>query len=148
MFAELMLPVYAKIIAAARAHGCDEILVSTYGNSSPLFPALIGWGVSLIWLSEAPDIPELDYRALRRRFGTALGLIGGIPLRVLREGSSDRITARLGEIVPPLLREGRYVPLAGGRVRDDVTWPAYRHYRRTLGALLVENGGSAGTGES
>jgi hypothetical protein len=136
MFAEFMLPVYERIIAVARSHGCNNILVSTYGNSARLFPRLIETGVSMLWISEAPDVPELDYRTLRRQFGPALGLIGGIPLSILREGSPERIEQRLSEIVPPLLREGRYIPLAAGRVREGVSWAAYRRYREVLGGMV------------
>jgi hypothetical protein len=136
MFAEFMLPVYERIIAVARSHGCNNILVSTYGNSARLFPSMITAGVSMLWISEAPDLPELDYRTLRRHFGPTLGLIGGIPLGILREGSMERIEQRLSEIVPPLLREGRYVPLAAGRVREGVSWAAYRRYREVLGGMV------------
>jgi len=135
-FAELMIPVYRKIVTVAQRHGCANLLVSTYGNTNRLFPAMIDAGVSTIWLSEAPDLPELDYRELRRRFGPMLGLIGGIPLSVLRERSPERLAKRVRETVPPLLREGRYIPLASGRVRDDVPWDTYRRYRELLAALL------------
>lgn len=147
-FEELMLPVYRKIVGAARAHGCEQILVSTYGNSARLFPSMLAAGVSLLWISEAPDIPDLDYRTLRRRFGPALGLIGGIPLGVLREESPGRIAERITAIVSPLLREGRYVPLAGGRVREDVPWAAYRRYREALAgvtAVAAEGGDRSDT---
>jgi hypothetical protein len=138
-FEEFMLPVYRKIVAVAHRHGCDNILVSTYGNSARLFRSMIAAGVTMLWISEAPDLPELDYRTLRRRFGPALGLIGGIPLGILREGSLERIAERLEEIVPPLLREGRYVPLAAGRVREGVSWAAYRRYREVVGGMVGGN---------
>lgn len=136
MFEEFMMPVYEKVAAVARSHGCDEILVSTYGNTTPLFPSMVAAGISLLWISEAPDVPDLSYRELRRRFGPAIGLIGGIPLSVLRSGSSEEIALRLQAIVPPLLRDGRYIPLAAGRVREDIPWSAYRCYREGLAALL------------
>jgi len=136
MFEEFMIPVYRCMVAAARAHGCQHILLSTYGNSARLFPALLDAGITMLWISEAPEVPDLDYRALRRRFGPALGLIGGIPLGILRDASLDRIPARLQEIVPPLLATGRYIPLAGGRVRAGVSWAAYDRYREVLGEML------------
>jgi hypothetical protein len=136
MAQEFMLPVYRKIIATAKASGCHNLLLSTYGDSSLLFPMLIDAGISILWVSEAPEIPELDYGELRRRFGPGLGLIGGIPLGVLRTGSPELIRGRLEEIVPPLLESGRYVPLAGGRVREGITWPAYECYRQVLDELI------------
>jgi uroporphyrinogen-III decarboxylase len=133
---EFMLPVYEKIVAVAHSHSCHNVLVSTYGNSARLFPSMIAAGVNTLWISEAPDILDLDYRTLRRRFGPRLGLIGGIPLSILREGSLERIEQRLSKIVPPLLREGRYIPLAAGRVREGVSWTAYRRYREVLGRMM------------
>ena len=90
----------------------------------------------MLWISEAAEVPELDYRLLRRRFGSTLGLIGGIPLSILRERSTERIENRLEELVPPLLREGRYIPLAAGRVREGVSWAAYRRYREVLARMM------------
>jgi len=136
MFEEFMIPVYERIVATARGLGCDKILVSTYGDSSLLFPAMTRAGVSLLWISEAADVPALDYRRIRSEFGPALGLIGGIPLSILRRGSQEGIRQTLEEIVPPLLESGRFIPLAGGRVREDVPWPAYRCYREILAELI------------
>ena len=136
MFEEFMIPVYEKIISVARAHGCDRILVSTYGNTARLLPCMIEAGVTILWVSEAAEAPEIDYRTLRDRYGSKLGLIGGIPLSILRSGAPRDMEQRLREIVTPLLESGRYIPLAGGRVREDVPWPAYRRYREILAELI------------
>jgi hypothetical protein len=136
MFQEFMAPVYERIVATARGLGCENILVSTYGNTSLLFPIMIDVGVSILWISEAVEAPELDFRQIRNRFGPELGLVGGIPLSVLRSESPDRIRSRLEEIVPPLLRSGRYVPLAGGRVREEIPWSVYKCYREALAELI------------
>ncbi len=136
MFSKFMLPVYEKIIAVAHRHGCDNILVTTYGNSARLFPAMIKAGITMLWLAEAPDVPELDYRALRREYGPTLGLIGGIPLDILRDAPIDHVADRLEAIIPPLLSEGRYIPLAGGRVRAGVSWAAYQRYREVLAKMI------------
>ena len=137
MFEEFMVPVYERISATARGLGCDNILLSTYGNTSLLFPMLIDAGISMLWISEAAEVPELDYRRIRSEFGPHLGLIGGIPLSILRGGSPDLIRTTLEELVPPLLQSGRYVPLAGGRVREEIPWPAYKCYREVLAGLMI-----------
>ena len=140
MFEAFMIPVYRRIVDAARTHGCEHVLVSTYGNAARLFPALLDAGVTMLWISEAPEIPELDYRTLRRQFGPTVGLIGGIPLSILWSTPPDHMPARLQELVPPLLAHGRYVPLASGRVRAGVSWTAYKRYRDVLGALMTGAG--------
>ena len=137
MFEEFMIPVYEKVIDVARGRGCGNILLSTYGNTTLLLPALIKAGINMLWLSEAAEVAELDYRTLRARFGKELGLIGGIPLSILRTESPEGVRARLEKLVPELLRAGRYVPLAGGRVRDEIPWSVYKCYREVLAELLA-----------
>ena len=135
MFEEFMMPVYERIIGTAKELGCDNILLSTYGDTSLLFPMLMDAGISMLWISEATEVPDLDYRQIRKEFGPELGLIGGVPLSILRSGSPDVIRETLEEIVPPLLQAGRYVPLAGGRVREEIHWSAYECYREVLAEL-------------
>ena len=136
MFEEFVIPVYERIAATARGPGCDNILLSTYGDTSLPFPMLIDAGITMLWISEAAELPELDYRQIRSRFGPDLGLIGGIPLSVLRSESPDLIRNTLEGIVPPLLQSGRYVPLAGVRVREEVLWSVYQCYREVLAELI------------
>jgi hypothetical protein len=135
-FREFMIPAYDKIIAAAKNNGCDHILVSTYGNTRRLFPAMIEAGVTMLWISEAAELPELDYRTLRREYGSELGLIGGIPLSILRTGPSNEIRDQLRQTITPLLESGRYVPLASGRIREEIPWQAYKRYREVLAEVI------------
>jgi hypothetical protein len=137
MFEEFVIPVYERIIAAARAHGCEHILVSTYGNTAKLFPSMIKAGVTMLWISEAAEVPELDYRNLRREYGPYLGLIGGIPLSFLRLESLEQLKDRLDQIVVPLMQSGRYIPLAGGRIREDIPWEVYKCYRELLAQIIA-----------
>jgi hypothetical protein len=73
----------------------------------------------------------MDYRDLRREFGRDLRLIGGIDLDALRHGK-QAIRREITEKVPPLLADGGYVPLADGRVREDVPFENYVYYRQLL----------------
>jgi hypothetical protein len=143
MFEEFMIPAYRRIVATARDNGCANILVSTYGNTARLFPAMIEAGVTMVWISEAPEIAELDYRNLRRDFGSELALIGGIPLSILRAPPNEPIRDRLAALVAPLLQSGRYIPLAAGRVREEISWAAYRRYREALAEILMPRGQAA-----
>jgi hypothetical protein len=136
MFEQFVIPGLERIVSTARDLGCENILLSTYGDTSLLFPMLVNAGISILWVSEAAEVPELDYRRIRSTFGPELGLIGGIPLSALRSGSSETIRSTLAGIVPPLLETGRYVPLAGGRVREEIPWSVYQCYRETLAGLM------------
>lgn len=137
MFEEFAIPAYERIIAAARARGCQHILVSTYGNTAKLFPSMIKAGVTMLWIAEAAEVPELDYRNLRQTYGSHLGLIGGIPLSLLRPESPEQLKDALSQIVVPLIQSGRYIPLAGGRVREDILWEVYKCYRELLARIIA-----------
>jgi uroporphyrinogen-III decarboxylase len=54
MFEEFMIPVYERIVAVAREHGCRRVVVSTYGNTARLFPAMIKAGVTVLWIHGTP----------------------------------------------------------------------------------------------
>jgi uroporphyrinogen decarboxylase len=73
----------------------------------------------------------MDYRDLRQEFGPDLRLIGGIDLDALRQ-DKEAIRREVEEKLPPLLGDGGYVPLADGRVREDVPYENYLYYRRLL----------------
>jgi hypothetical protein len=73
----------------------------------------------------------MDYRRIRDEYGTQIGLIGGLDGDVLRT-NPDAIQREVEQKVVPLLELGRYIPLADGRVRDDVPFENYAFYRRLL----------------
>ena len=79
----------------------------------------------------------MDYRSLRKEFGRELRLIGGIDLDALRE-NKEAIRREIEEKVPPLIAEGGYIPLADGRVRQDVPFENYVYYRRLLEKVTQE----------
>ena len=58
-------------------------------------------------------------------------MIGGIDLDVLHR-DKDSIRREIHEKVPLLLEDGGYIPLADGRVREDVPFENYVYYRQLL----------------
>ena len=58
-------------------------------------------------------------------------MIGGIDLDALRQNKAA-IRREVEEKVPPLIADGGYVPLADGRVREDVPFEHYVYYRKLL----------------
>jgi len=130
MYADLVLPSYQPVLQVLYRHSVDVIILRTYANARVLLPVLFENGFDCLWACET-NAEAMDYRSLRREFGSSLRLIGGIDLDVLREGK-EAIRREVEEKVPPLLGEGGYVPLADGRVREDVSLENYIYYRRLL----------------
>ncbi len=133
MYADLVLPAYRPILDVLARYRVETVIVRTYANIRVLLPLLVEQGINCLWAVESP--PAMDYRDLRREFGTGLRLIGGIDLDALRAGQVA-IRQELEVKVLPLLAEGGYIPLADGRVRADVSFENYRAYRRQLEGLV------------
>jgi uroporphyrinogen decarboxylase len=95
-----------------------------------LIPSFLRWGFNCLWACEV-NIDTMDYLGIRREFGRDLRLIGGIDLDCLRN-DKEAIRREIETKVPPLIEDGGYVPLADGRVREDVPFDNYVYYRKLL----------------
>jgi len=130
MYADIVLKSYLPLMNVLQRHGVSTVIFRTYANARILIPQILRHGFNCLWACEV-NIEAMDYRALRAEFGKDLRLIGGIDLDALRFGK-ESIDREIKEKVPPLLQEGGYVPLADGRVRADVSFENYLHYRKLL----------------
>ena len=134
MYSDFVLASYEPLFALIRSHGIDTVILRTYANARILLPSLLERGFNCLWACEV-DVDAMSYLDIRREHGRDLRLIGGIDLDVLRS-RPDAIRATLESTVPPLLADGGYVPLADGRVREDVPFESYLEYRRVLEELV------------
>jgi hypothetical protein len=130
MYADFVLSSYRLVLEVLRRHAVDIIILRTYANARLLIPVLLEHGQDCLWACEV-NAEAMDYRSLRKEFGNRLRLIGGIDLDVLREGK-EAIRREVEQKVPPLLEQGGYVPLADGRVREDIPLENYLYYRELL----------------
>lgn len=136
-YEEFVLASYQPIINAVRRAGVETLVFVTYANARPLVRAVLRAGFNCLWACEV-NIEAMDYVALRRQFGRALRLIGGIDLDTLLQDPAA-IRREMERVIPPLLAQGGYVPLADGRVRANVPFENYRTYRRLLEELAVSS---------
>ena len=134
MYAEFVLSSYEPVLQVLRRHGVETIVFLTYANARLLIPSILERGFNCLWACEV-CAEAMDYRDIRREFGRDLRLIGGIDLDALPKGRAA-IRAEIEAKVPPLLASGGYVPLADGRVREDVGFEDYAYYRETLRSVL------------
>jgi hypothetical protein len=130
MYEDFVLASYEPILQVLRRYGVETIVLRTFANARVLMPSVLKWGFNCLWACEV-NVEAMDYRSLRREFGRDLRLIGGIDLDALRE-DKEAIRREVEEKVPPLIADGGYVPLADGRVREDVPFENYVYYRRLL----------------
>jgi hypothetical protein len=130
MFVDFVLSSYRPLLDLLHRHQVKTVILRTYANARLLLPVLIENGFDCLWACEVTT-DSMDYRSLRKEFARGLRLIGGIDLDVLREGKAA-IRREVEEKVPPLLAQGGYIPLADGRVREDIPLENYIYYRKLL----------------
>jgi hypothetical protein len=130
MYSSFVLSSYQPILEVLHRYGVSTIIYRTYANTRELLPMVIKAGFNCLWACEC-NPQAMDYHLIRQEFGRDLRLIGGIDSDSLRQTQED-ILRSVMETVPPLLDEGGYIPLADGRVREDVSFSNYLYYRGLL----------------
>jgi hypothetical protein len=130
MYSAFVLKSYQPILEQLKSCGVDTIIYRTYANTRALLPSVVKAGFTCVWACES-NPQAMDYRDIRQEFGKDLSLIGGIDADVLRQSKEDIYRAMM-EVLPPLLQAGGFIPLADGRVREDVPFDSYLYYRKLL----------------
>jgi uroporphyrinogen-III decarboxylase len=134
MYEDVVLKSYQPILDVLKQHHVDCIIFQTYANARILIPCILKWGFNTLWACEVYT-KAMDYGGIRRTFGRDVKLIGGIDLDALRS-SKTQIKKEIQTKVPPLIDQGGYIPLADGRVREDVSFENYCYYRKLLQEVI------------
>lgn len=130
MFEEFALKKYSLLLNVIRNNNVNIIILRAYANVKILIPSLLKYGFNCLWACETEN-NSMDYRGIRNKYGRDLRLIGGIDLDALRYGKQE-IKKELIEKVPQLIKSGGYIPLADGRIREDISFENYSYYRSLL----------------
>ena len=108
-----------------RKHGVDIVLLDSDGNIDGLIPLWIEAGINCLWPFEAAA--DMDPVAVRRKYGRALGIIGGIDKRTMAAGG-EAIDREVNSKVPYLIETGGFIPTCDHAVPPDVSLDNYRCY--------------------
>ncbi len=130
MYADLILPSYEPVLDVVEACGVETIIWRTYANSRVLLPEIVKTRMNCLWSTES-NIQAMDYISIREAFGKDLRLIGGIDTDAIIAGP-EAMQVELETKLPPLLKQGGYIPLADGRIRKYVPFEHYAIYRELL----------------
>ncbi|MBN2549848.1 MAG: hypothetical protein JXB15_11860 [Anaerolineales bacterium] len=138
-YQDFVISSYQPVLEVVKRFGIATIIYRTYANAGTLLPVILQSGFNCLWACETNPVQirgaaAMDYRQIRQTFGSDLHLIGGIDLDMLRLGK-DAIRREMEDKLPPLLEQGGYLPLADGRVRQDIPWANYCYYRQLLEEL-------------
>jgi uroporphyrinogen-III decarboxylase len=134
MYQAFVLQSYEPLLDVAERYQVQNIILRTYANPRPLLKAVFQSRFNCLWACEC-NSESMDYHRLRAELGSRIRLIGGIDSDVLRQDKRS-IRREVEEKLPPLLGQGGFIPLADGRVRDDVPLENYIFYRRLLEEIV------------
>lgn len=129
MYRAFALESYTPIFDVIKRFNVPALIWRSYANPSNLLPEVMKYPFNVLWLCETP--PEaLAPAQVRHMVGSKITLIGGIDSDVLFQ--DQRAIRQAIAAVQPFVEAGRFIPLADGRVREDVPYSNYAFYRQEL----------------
>lgn len=136
MFRDLFLPHYKTLVNFLKKNGVKNVIVDTDGNFEALIPVFLDAGVE--GFGPIERAAGLDPVELRKEYGKAFFMIGGIDKRVLKAGEGD-IDRELYRVLPPLLEEGGFIPTVDHSVPPDVSLRNFEYYL-SVKRKIIEGG--------
>jgi hypothetical protein len=134
MYREFALQSYVPIFDIVRHYQVPAIIWRSYANPANLLPEVVKYPFNILWLCETPP-GGLTPAQVRGLVSSNVTLIGGIDADVLRKDT--RAIQQAVAAVRPFVEQGRFIPLADGRVREDVPYSNYVFYRQELHRTFV-----------
>jgi len=134
MYRNFSLQSYSQIFTVLCDYKVPAIIWRSYANPSNLLPEVVKYPFNVLWLCETPP-GALTPTRLRKLVGSNITLIGGIDSDVLHQDT--QAIKQAVAAVRPSVEEGHFIPLADGRVREDVPYPSYVYYRQELQKVFV-----------
>jgi uroporphyrinogen decarboxylase len=132
MVRQFLMPAYLRWVSEINASGCPIVDMDSDGNIKVLIPLWIESGINVcdpIEVAAGNDIV-----AYRERFGKRMAYRGGIDKRAIAAGGQVMRDEVL-RVVPPLLKEGGFIPSCDHGVPPDISWPNFVEYTRLLAEL-------------
>lgn len=132
MTRRFLMPVWRAWVDEIRSYGKTVISMDSDGYVGELIPLWIESGIELCDPMEVAA--GNDIVACRREFGRSIAFRGGIDKRALAAGG-DIMRAEIMRVVPPLIKEGGFLPACDHGVPPDIAWPNFVEYTRQLALL-------------
>ena len=132
MTREFLLPSYNRWMKILKQAGVPIIDMDSDGYVDDLIPIWIEAGFNVC------DPVEVaagnDIVAYRKKYGKSMAYRGGLDKRALAAGGKI-MENEVMRVVPPLLKDGGYIPGCDHGVPPDISWPDYVNCSRLLAKL-------------
>jgi hypothetical protein len=132
MVRRYLKPSYEAWVAALRAAGCPIISVDSDGYIADLIPVWLEVGINCTRPVEVAA--HNDIVAYRRQYGRQLAYGYGIDKRCIARGGED-LRVEVLRVVPPLLKEGGFIPGCDHGIPPDISYPNMVEFVRLLAQL-------------
>ncbi len=132
MVRQFLFPSYQRWASEVAESGCPLFDMDSDGYIGELIPIWIEAGIHCcdpIEVAAGNDIVEF-----RKLFGKKMAYRGGIDKRAIAKGGRV-MEEELMRVVPPLLKEGGFIPGCDHGVPPDISWPDFIEYARLLAKL-------------
>ncbi|MFW5986279.1 MAG: uroporphyrinogen decarboxylase family protein, partial [Halanaerobiales bacterium] len=132
MVRRFLKPAYDKWVKEIKNNGCQIIDMDSDGYIAQLIPIWIECGINCcdpVEVAAGNDLVEY-----REKFGKKMAYRGGIDKRALASGGKV-MEEEVMRVVPPLLKEGGYIPGCDHGVPPDISWPDFVDYTGLLARL-------------
>jgi hypothetical protein len=131
VFERLATPRYKRLADFYRSRGGRIVAVDSDGDINLLIPGWLKGGINHIWPLEA--FSGVDVVALRRQYGQAFSMRGGIDKFVVTRGR-DAIDRELDRVCP-VVQDGGYIPHLDHQI-DNVPFDDYCYYMEKKKQML------------
>jgi uroporphyrinogen-III decarboxylase len=131
-FRQFMLPHYLRLISMARTCGVECVIVDSDGDVTQMIPLFIEAGVDCLMPFEVQA--GMDVVAIRKRFGDAFCIMGGIDKRALT-GGRVAIRTEVNRVVPSFIGSGHFIPTLDHTVPPNVPLEGFTTYLECVRAF-------------
>lgn len=132
MVRKFLMPVWSAWSEKIKASGCRIVMVDSDGYIGELIPLWIESGINCcVPLEVAAGNDIVEYRKL---YGRKMAYGGGIDKRAIAKGGKI-MEQEVYRVVPPLLKDGGYLPGCDHGVPPDISWQNFIEYSRLLAML-------------
>lgn len=132
MTRKFLKPAYDRWVSDIKASGCPIVYMDSDGCVDELIPIWIESGINYSGPNEVAA--ENDVVEYRRIFGKDMAYNGSIDKRAIAKGGKV-IEEEMERVIPPLLKDGGFVPGCDHGVPSDISWPNFIEYSRILARM-------------
>jgi uroporphyrinogen decarboxylase len=132
MVRQFLLPAYKRWVSEIKGSGCPIVYMDSDGYVRELIPIWIEGGINYSGPNEVAA--ENDIVEYRKLFGRNMAYNGGIDKRAIAKGGQV-IEEEMERVIPPLLKDGGFVPGCDHGVPPDISWPNFIKYSRILARM-------------